>query len=80
MGGNLLSTENPEGSDSSEENKAHCVRGHAGAGVVGELKELQINILYDHPLTNYLPPWQPILAVWLGAWAAKEGMGQGEGE
>lgn len=46
----------------AETNKACCVRGHARAGVVGELKELEINILYDHPSTNYVPPWQPLVA------------------
>lgn len=29
---------------------------------MGELKELQINIFYDHPSTNYVPPWQPLVA------------------
>lgn len=27
-----------------------------------ELKELQINMFYDHPSTNYVPPWQPLVA------------------
>lgn len=27
--------------------------------MLGELKELQINIFYDHPSTNDVPPWQP---------------------
>lgn len=50
------------GSSSSEANKACSVRGHVGAGEVGEGKELQINIFYDHPSTNYVPPWQPLVA------------------
>lgn len=29
---------------------------------MGEGKELQINIFYDHPSTNYMPPWQPLVA------------------
>ena len=29
---------------------------------MGEGKELQINIFYDHPSTNYVPPWRPLVA------------------
>lgn len=29
---------------------------------MGEGKELQINIFYDHPSTNYAPPCQPLVA------------------
>lgn len=46
----------------AEANKACSVRGHAGTGVVDEFKELQINIFYDHPSTNYVPPWRPLVA------------------
>lgn len=37
-------------------------RATSEAGVVGEFKELQINIFYDRLSTNYVPPWQPLVA------------------
>lgn len=43
------------------EQSLHC-SGPRWGGVVGELKELQINIFYDHPSTNYVPPWQLLVA------------------
>lgn len=50
--------------------------------MVGKLKELQINIFYDHPSTNCVPPWQPLEAgrCLPRGWGWEGGEGEDEGK